>query len=83
MLDVLLAVKNNNMSKIPNYDPSHCEHLKKVLKGLLRKGSYISEIKISLEDLLKGQYFFLERTIKFSKYQIYSTTITLLNKQSS
>ncbi|PSN29484.1 hypothetical protein C0J52_23722 [Blattella germanica] len=55
MLEVLLAIKNNNMTKIPNYDPSHIEHLKKLMKGFLRKGNYITELKISLEDLLKGE----------------------------
>nr|CAD7392721.1 unnamed protein product [Timema cristinae] len=54
MLDILLAIKNNNVSKIPNYDTSHSEHLKKLLKGFLRKGNYVTELKISLEDLLKG-----------------------------
>ncbi|KAJ4449006.1 hypothetical protein ANN_00398 [Periplaneta americana] len=54
MLEVLLAIKNNNMTKIPNYDPTHSEHLKKIMKGFLRKGSYVTELKISLEDLLKG-----------------------------
>jgi nucleolar MIF4G domain-containing protein 1 len=34
--EILLAVKNNNVNKIPNYDPSHFEHLKKTLKGYLR-----------------------------------------------
>ena len=34
--DILLAVKNNNVNKIPNYDPSHFEHLKKTMKGYLR-----------------------------------------------
>ncbi|XP_063243900.1 nucleolar MIF4G domain-containing protein 1 [Bacillus rossius redtenbacheri] len=55
MLDVLLAIKNNNMSKIPNYDTSHSEHLKKLLKSFLRKGNYVTELKISLEDLLKAE----------------------------
>ncbi|XP_069672026.1 nucleolar MIF4G domain-containing protein 1 [Periplaneta americana] len=54
MLEVLLAIKNNNMTKIPNYDPTHSEHLKKIMKGFLRKGSYVTELKISLEDLLKA-----------------------------
>nr|CAD7392722.1 unnamed protein product [Timema cristinae] len=55
MLDILLAIKNNNVSKIPNYDTSHSEHLKKLLKGFLRKGNYVTELKISLEDLLKAE----------------------------
>lgn len=54
MLEVLLAIKNNNMAKIPNYDPSHSEHLKKLMKGFLHKGSYVTELRISLDDLLKA-----------------------------
>ena len=53
MLDVLLAIKNNNMSKIPQYDPSHVEHLKKIMKTFLRKGNTVSQFNISLEDLLQ------------------------------
>ena len=52
MLDVLLAIKNNNMSKIPQYDPSHMEHLKKVIKSVIRKGNMITQFNVSLEDLL-------------------------------
>ena len=36
MLEVLLAIKNNNMRKIPNFDPSHVEHLKKLLRNFVR-----------------------------------------------
>ncbi|XP_015512025.2 nucleolar MIF4G domain-containing protein 1 isoform X1 [Neodiprion lecontei] len=54
MLDILLAIKNNNMSKIPQYDPTHGEHLKKLMKSLVRKGNYVSQLNISLDDLLKA-----------------------------
>lgn len=54
MLDILLAVKNNNMLKIPNYNPDYVEHLKKIQKSLLRHGKYVSELNISMEDLLNG-----------------------------
>lgn len=54
MLEVLLGVKNNNMSKLPGYDPTHAEHLKKIIKAMFRKGNYVTELKISLEDLIKG-----------------------------
>ena len=56
MLDILLAVKNNNMAKMPQYDPSHSEHLKKRMKTMVRKGKYVTELKITLEDLLKGNH---------------------------
>ncbi|XP_075238289.1 nucleolar MIF4G domain-containing protein 1 isoform X2 [Lycorma delicatula] len=54
MLDVLIGIKNNNISKIPNYDLSKIEHHKKLLKSLVHKGKYISELNITLEDLLKA-----------------------------
>lgn len=54
MLDILLAIKNNNINKIPQYDPSHVEHLKKVIRNVIRKGNTIMQFNISLEDLLRG-----------------------------
>ncbi|XP_014208046.1 nucleolar MIF4G domain-containing protein 1 [Copidosoma floridanum] len=54
MLDVLLAIKNNNMSKIPQYDQSHVEHLRKILKTLIRKGNSISQLNLSINDLLNA-----------------------------
>ncbi|XP_076286950.1 nucleolar MIF4G domain-containing protein 1 homolog [Lasioglossum baleicum] len=54
MLDVLLAIKNNNVSKIPQYDPSHVEHLKKVLRTVIRKGNTIAQFNVTLEDLLNA-----------------------------
>jgi hypothetical protein len=55
MLDTLTAVKNNNMLKVQNYDPAYADHLKKIQKSLLRPGKYVTELKISLEDLLNGE----------------------------
>ncbi|KOX67702.1 Nucleolar MIF4G domain-containing protein 1 [Melipona quadrifasciata] len=52
MLEILLAIKNNNISKIPQYDPSHVEHLKKVMKSIIRKGNAITPFNVSLTDLL-------------------------------
>ncbi|KAK3766031.1 hypothetical protein RRG08_002272 [Elysia crispata] len=55
MLDILMAVRNNNMSKIPNYDPSHIEHLKKIAKNFIRgQGLGEDQLNVSLEDLLKA-----------------------------
>ncbi|KAL1497289.1 hypothetical protein ABEB36_008279 [Hypothenemus hampei] len=54
LLDVLLAIKNNNVTKIPNYDISHSERLKKLMKGFIRKGNYVTPLNISLEDLLNA-----------------------------
>ena len=36
MLDIVMAIKNNNMRKIPNYDPEHLDHLRKLIKGFIR-----------------------------------------------
>ncbi|XP_012270111.1 nucleolar MIF4G domain-containing protein 1 [Orussus abietinus] len=52
MLDVLLAIKNNNVTKIPQYDPSHVEHLKKLMKTIIRKGNTVTQLNVSLNDLL-------------------------------
>ncbi|XP_012235788.2 nucleolar MIF4G domain-containing protein 1 [Linepithema humile] len=54
MLDVLLAIKNNNMSKIPQYDPSRIEHLKKILKNFIHKGNSVTQFNVSLKDLLEA-----------------------------
>ncbi|XP_047992741.1 nucleolar MIF4G domain-containing protein 1 homolog [Leguminivora glycinivorella] len=55
LLEVLMAVKNNNLNKIPNYDPSFVEQLKKTVKGIIRKGNYATPLNITLEDLLKAE----------------------------
>jgi len=65
MLDILLAIKNNNMSKIPDYDPDLVDRLRKLLRALLRSGSSVSELKISLNDLLNGRFIFLSVGITF------------------
>ncbi|XP_059152514.1 nucleolar MIF4G domain-containing protein 1-like [Physella acuta] len=55
MLDILMAVRNNNMRKIPNCDNSHIEHLKKIIKNFIRAQSLgDDQLNISLEDLLKA-----------------------------
>lgn len=63
MLDILLAIKNNNINKIPQYDPSHVQHLRKVIKNIIRKGNTITQFNVSLEDLLhvdeKGKWWII------------------------
>lgn len=54
MLDTLMAIKNNNVNKIPQYDPTVAEHLRKILKTLLVNGKYVTTLNISLEDLLSA-----------------------------
>ena len=36
MLDILMAIRNNNMRKIPNYDPTHVDHLRKIMHNCQR-----------------------------------------------
>ncbi|XP_011696022.1 PREDICTED: nucleolar MIF4G domain-containing protein 1 [Wasmannia auropunctata] len=54
MLDILLAIKNNNMSKIPQYDPFRIEHLKKILKNFIHKGNSVTQFNVTLEDLVEA-----------------------------
>lgn len=56
MLDVLLAIKNNNMNKIPQYDPTWIEHLRKILKNFIHKGNSVTQFNVTLEDLLGGTH---------------------------
>lgn len=58
MLDILMAIKNNNVSKIPSYSPEHIEHLKKLMRTLIRRGNYVAELKITLDDILKGNFIY-------------------------
>ncbi|OQV20337.1 Nucleolar MIF4G domain-containing protein 1 [Hypsibius exemplaris] len=52
MMDTVTGIKNNNMKKIPNYDPSEFEHLIKVFRSLIHKGHVMeTPLKISLTDL--------------------------------
>ena len=55
MLEVLMAIKNNNMAKIPNYDPSHFDRLKKSLRTLIREGNSLTELNIGYKDLLAAE----------------------------
>lgn len=54
MVDILNAVKNNNMTKLPQYDPELAENLRKQLKGMLRNEKYVVTLNITLEDLLRA-----------------------------
>ncbi|KAH8235052.1 hypothetical protein KR032_008086 [Drosophila birchii] len=54
MVDILNAVKNNNMQKLPQYDPELAENLRKRLKAMLKNDRYVVTLNISLEDLLRA-----------------------------
>ncbi|XP_077978502.1 nucleolar MIF4G domain-containing protein 1-like [Glandiceps talaboti] len=56
MLETISALRNNNFRKIPNYDPTHMEHLKKILRALLKDhSSQEGQLRISLNDLLSAE----------------------------
>ena len=53
MLDILLAIKNNNVKKIPNYDSSYQLHWQKIIKEFLRPGiTQITPFEIGYEEIL-------------------------------
>ncbi|KAL1454441.1 hypothetical protein WDU94_010696 [Cyamophila willieti] len=54
MLEILLAVKNNNVHKIPGYDVTMVTRMRGTLKFLIRPSCYVSELNISLQDLLRA-----------------------------
>uniref|UniRef100_A0A6P4G0F7 Nucleolar MIF4G domain-containing protein 1 homolog n=1 Tax=Drosophila rhopaloa TaxID=1041015 RepID=A0A6P4G0F7_DRORH len=54
MVDILNAVKNNNMQKLPQYDPELADNLRKRLKAMLKNDRYVVTLNITLEDLLRA-----------------------------
>ncbi|XP_036336404.1 nucleolar MIF4G domain-containing protein 1 homolog [Rhagoletis pomonella] len=54
MVDILNAVKNNNINKIPQFDPELAENLRKRLKAMLRNDKYVTTLNITIDDLLRA-----------------------------
>ncbi|XP_026884060.2 nucleolar MIF4G domain-containing protein 1 [Electrophorus electricus] len=56
MLETMLALKNNDMRKIPGYDPEPAERLKKLHRTLVqhRAGGTDVKLRVSLENLLEA-----------------------------
>lgn len=52
MPEVLFSIKNNNVNKIPQYDPTLAEHLRKISKILFVNGKYVTTLNIKLDHLL-------------------------------
>nr|XP_057915916.1 nucleolar MIF4G domain-containing protein 1 [Doryrhamphus excisus] len=54
MLETMLALKNNDMRKIPGYDPEPVEKLKKLQRTLIHRNAAGSDMKlrVSLDNLL-------------------------------
>lgn len=51
MLEIVMAIRNNNVKKIPNYDPTHQAHLQKIAKTFLRPGCSVTPLNVRLDDL--------------------------------
>lgn len=56
MLETMMALKNNDMRKIPGYDPEPVEKLKKLQKTLIHRSASGSDVKlrVSLDNLLEA-----------------------------
>ncbi|NXU54797.1 NOM1 protein, partial [Turnix velox] len=54
MLETMLALRNNDMRKIPGYDPEPVEKLRKLQRSLVRSSGKETELRVSLESLLSA-----------------------------
>lgn len=57
MLETMLALKNNDMRKIPGYDPEPVERLRKLQRTLIQRSAGGSDVKlrVSLDNLLAAE----------------------------
>ncbi|XP_072234674.1 nucleolar MIF4G domain-containing protein 1 [Leuresthes tenuis] len=57
MLETMLALKNNDMRKIPGYDPEPVERLRKLQRTLINRSAAGSDMKlrVSLENILAAE----------------------------
>ncbi|XP_060731228.1 nucleolar MIF4G domain-containing protein 1 [Tachysurus vachellii] len=57
MMETMLALKNNDMRKIPGYDPEPVERLRKLQRSLIQNRASGTDVKlrVSLENLLEAQ----------------------------
>ncbi|XP_008279005.1 nucleolar MIF4G domain-containing protein 1 [Stegastes partitus] len=57
MLETMLALKNNDMRKIPGYDPEPVERLRKLQRTLIHRSAGGSDVKlrVSLDNLLAAE----------------------------
>ncbi|XP_054048614.1 nucleolar MIF4G domain-containing protein 1 isoform X1 [Rissa tridactyla] len=54
MLETMLALRNNDMRKIPGYDPEPVERLRKLQRTLVRSSGKETQLRVSLESLLSA-----------------------------
>lgn len=55
MLETMLALKNNDMRKIPGYDPEQLERLKKLQRTLTNRSGSDMKLRVSLDSLLNAE----------------------------
>ncbi|CAH1395457.1 unnamed protein product [Nezara viridula] len=55
MLSILINIKNNNITKLSDFNPTQHEELRKILKSLIRKGNSVVTLQIKLDDLLNAE----------------------------
>ena len=55
MLEMLIAIRNNNVKKIPNYDSEHQQELLRTMRQQwFRPGKQSSPLRVSLADLTEA-----------------------------
>ncbi|XP_069770849.1 nucleolar MIF4G domain-containing protein 1 [Narcine bancroftii] len=54
MLEILLALKNNDMRKIPGYDPEPVERFRKLQRSLIHNRHGDFQLRVTLENLLSA-----------------------------
>ncbi|NWY55252.1 NOM1 protein, partial [Chionis minor] len=54
MLETMLALRNNDMRKIPGYDPEPVEKLRKLQRTLIHSSGKETQLRVSLESLLNA-----------------------------
>ncbi len=52
MLEVITALRNNNLRKIPQYDPSVVERARKVLKAIIRNKGRLAKLLFIIHEVL-------------------------------
>ena len=55
MLESLMAIKNNNVKKLPNYDPTYLQHLQKIIRNFYRPSANATPLNVRLEDILQAE----------------------------
>lgn len=69
MLEILLAIKNNNVNKIPSSSEqcysTYIEHLQKIIRTFYKYNKTPAELAISYEDLLNGKCNFYVSVIHY------------------